>query len=218
MNVSLASAPARTDDYLTTGKEAPALDGPWVRRHALALVAGAVTWSAANFSYGFTPDSETGIKVTDLTGLGFQLGVLALVQVQLRTRATGLSRKAVGMLKVERVLLGLAMLWSVLHAFLPSSRDDAWLVALDMFWPLSMLGMFVIAVKIAFAGRWRGAARLYPLVAESWAVVCVPVLGIFGPAVGDPFAAGHLLVGYATLGVIIAARPHLVLPRDARGA
>ena len=60
---------------------------------------------------------------------------------------------------------------------MPSARDDLWLAVLDVFWPLSMLGMFVIGVKIAFAGRWTGAARIWPLVAESWAVVSVPAFG-----------------------------------------
>jgi len=212
MNGTVTAAPARTD--ARTDTTAPRLGEDQVRRYAVGLTVGTVAWSAANFVYGFTPDSEAGVKITDLTGFAFQLGVLSLVQLQLRTRATGTSRKAVRMLKVERVLLGLAMLWSLLHAFLPSSREDAWLVALDMFWPLSMLGMFVIAIKIAFAGRWRGIARFYPLVAESWAVVCVPVLGIFGHGIGDPVAASHLLVGYATLGAIIAIRPQLVLPHD----
>jgi hypothetical protein len=113
------------------------------------------------------------------------------------------------MLRTEYVLLSLATLWTVLHAALPWARDDAWLAVLDLFWPLSMLGMFIIGVKIAFAGRWRGAARSWPLVAESWAVVSVPAFGIFGAAVGQYVGASHLLIGYVTLGLIIAARPHL---------
>jgi hypothetical protein len=75
---------------------------------------------------------------------------------------------------------------------------------------LSMLGMFVIGVKIAVTGRWRGAARFWPLVAESRAVVSIPAMGISGSDVGDLVGAGHLLVGYVTLGLVIAARPHLV--------
>jgi hypothetical protein len=57
------------------------------------------------------------------------------------------------MLRVEYVLLGLASLWTVLHGAVPAFRDDAWPAALDAFWPLSMLGMFIIGLKIAFAGR-----------------------------------------------------------------
>jgi hypothetical protein len=74
--------------------------------------------------------------------------------------------------------------------------------------------MFAIGVKIAFTGRWRGIARFYPLAAESWAVVSIPAMGIFGAEVGLVVGATHLLVGYAALGLIIAARPHLVVPRS----
>jgi hypothetical protein len=214
MNVSVTSAPARTDVAPGAATAGAALPLSAVRRHGLALAAGAGIWSAASFTYGFNPDTETGIKVTDLTGFLFQLGVLSLVQLQLRTRATGLSRKAIGFLKVERVLLGLAMLWSLLHALFPAARDDVWLVALDVFWPLSMLGMFAIGIKIAFTGRWRGVARFYPMVAESWAVVSIPAMGIFGATVGDLVGATHMLVGYAALGLVIALRPHLVVPQE----
>jgi hypothetical protein len=209
MFVSTTAAPARTDvDRLGTAGAGPSEAA--VRNHALGLAAGAGLWSAASFAFGFNPDTELGVKAQDLTGFAFQLGVLSLVTLQLRTRATGLTRKAAAMLKVERVFLALAMLWSLIHGLVPSARDDAWLVALDVFWPLSMLGMFVIGVKIAVTGRWRGAARFWPLVAESWAVVSIPAMGIFGSDVGDLVGAGHLLVGYVTLGLVIAARPHLV--------
>lgn len=39
-----------------------------------------------------------------------------------------------------------------------------------------MLGMLVTGVKIAFAGRWRGMARWYPLTAESWVFVTLPAM------------------------------------------
>jgi hypothetical protein len=209
MNVTTTAAPARTD-VVGVPQTPTRLSPAAVRNHALALSAGAATWSAVSFGYGFNPDGDPGIMLTDLSGFAFQLGVLSLVTLQLRTRATGLSRKAVAALRVERVLLGLAMLWSLIHGLVPAARDDAWLVALDVFWPLSMLGMFLIGIKIAFAGRWRGAARVWPLVAESWAVVCIPTMGIFGAGVGDVVGASHLLVGYVTLGLVIAAKPHLV--------
>ncbi len=42
----------------------------------------------------------------------------------------------------------------------------------------------------------------------------IPMMGIFGATVGDFVGAGHLVVGYMTLGLVIAARPHLVGARD----
>ncbi|MEV7801709.1 hypothetical protein AB0O28_02030 [Microbispora sp. NPDC088329] len=185
-----------------------------VRRLALGLSTGALTWSAVSFLYGFNPATEAGVKITDLGGLAFQSGALCLLAIMGRTGATGVSRVARAMLRVERVLLALAMAWSVFHAFLPAARDSVWMGILDAFWPLSMLGMFVIGVKVAVAGRWRGAARLWPLVAESWVVVTLPTMAILGSSVSDVVGAAHLLVGYTTLGLIIAFRPELVRGRD----
>ena len=214
MNVTTTQPPARTD--VAPGSPTPP-DTPsssTVRNLGLALVIGAAAWSASMFAYGPNPDGDPGMAAVDLTGFLFQAGVMGLVQVQLMTRATGSGRKARAMLKVERVLLGLAMVWSLVHGLFPDTRDDVWLAVLDVFWPLSMLGMFVIGVKIAFAGRWTGPARFWPLVAESWVVVAVPSMAIFGEEVSKYVAASHLLVGYMTLGLIVAARPAFVGARD----
>ncbi|TKK86240.1 hypothetical protein FDA94_22225 [Herbidospora galbida] len=180
------------------------------RNLALGLSTGALVWAAASLFYGFQPANDLGWMLTDLGGLVFQIGLLCLLALMIRTQATGTSRPARIMLQVERVLLVPAMVWSLLHAVLPDQRDAGWLAVLDVFWPLSMLGMFVIGIKVAFAGRWRGLARVWPVVAESWAVVTIPAMGVFGPEVGDVVGATHLLVGYATLGLIIAFRPELV--------
>ena len=221
-HVSTSPAPARTDLGATSpvpGRVTSAAAGPTVtttqaRRLALPLVLGALTWSVSSFALGFNPESSIGTTIQDLTGFAFQVGVMSLVLLQLRTAATGLGRGARVMLRVEQVLLSLAMVWSLAHGLLPGARDDAWLAALDVFWPLSMLGMFVIAIKIAFAGRWRGLARVWPLVAESWAVVSVPSVLIGGDTLGQYVGASHLIVGYVTLGLIIMARPRLVGARD----
>jgi hypothetical protein len=146
--------------------------------------------------------------------LPFQISLFALVTTQLRTAATGTSRIARGMLRAEYGLLTLATLWTVLHGLVPSFRDDTWLAVLDAFWPLSMLGMFAIGVKIAVTGRWKGKARVWPLIAESWAVVTVPAYGILGATAGQYVGATHALVGYAALGLVLALRPHLTGARD----
>jgi preprotein translocase subunit SecF len=44
------------------------------------------------------------------------------------------------------------------------------------------------------------------MVAESWAVVCVPTMGIFGTEVATVVAALHLIVGYSVLGQIVARK------------
>ncbi|MDX6744806.1 hypothetical protein [Actinocorallia sp. A-T 12471] len=198
-------ATARTDG------PAPALDrGPSraaIRRAGLGLTAGSLTWAVAICALGSDGEGVAG-RIIDLTGLAFQLGVFCLLWVQMRTMAIGTSKAARFALRAEAVVLGLASVWSLLHGVLPASQADApWLAVLDMAWPLSMLGMAVIAVKLAFAGRWRGVLRGWPLVAESWALVSVPAYGMFGPAIAGWVGGVHLVVGYATLGVLMALRP-----------
>jgi hypothetical protein len=87
-------------------------------------------------------------------------------------------------------------------------------MALDVFWPLSMLGMFVIGIKVAVAGRWRGTLRAWPLLAETWAVVTVPTFLIVGEPVSSWVGGTHLLVGYAALGLLLARRPELTGASD----
>ncbi|WP_433291555.1 hypothetical protein ACQP2F_25755 [Actinoplanes sp. CA-030573] len=203
-----------------TVQPAPALDTPIntttaaVRRTGRLVAGGAAVWAAAMAVYNPQDTDPTAMLVNDLGALPFQISLFALVTTQLRTAATGTSRLARGLLRVEYALLTLATLWTVLHAAMPGSRDAVWMHALDMFWPLSMLGMFVIGVKIAVTGRWRGPARFWPVVAESWAVVTVPAMGVFGATVGQFVGVAHLLVGYTTLGLILALRPHLTAARD----
>jgi hypothetical protein len=178
------------------------------------VAAGAVLWSATYFAFNPQSTDPTEMTIIDLGALPAQFALFALVLVQLRTQATGVTRFARGMLRTELVLLSLATLWSFLHGAFPAFRDDLWLAILDVFWPLSMLGMLVIGVKIAFAGRWQGLARWYPLIAESWVFVTLPAMGIFGVTVGRFVGATHLLVGYAVLGLLLALRPQLTGARN----
>lgn len=77
---------------------------------------------------------------------------------------------------------------------------------LDAFWPLSMLGMFFIGIRIAIAGRWHGKARFWPLIAESWGPIVVPTFGLFGSAVAGVVSFFHLCIGYGVLGQIVARK------------
>lgn len=209
-----ASAPtARTD--VVAGRVSPTTGMPLrtIRQRGLFLAAGAASWSVADMVYGFGPTSEIGIKVTDLTGLAFQLGILSLLTVQLGTRATGVRPLSRRLLRVESVLLFVAMAWSVTHALLPGQRGSVWMGVLDAFWPLSMLGMFFIGVKVALKGRWRGRARAWSFLAETWAPISVPSFLVFGHGIGDVVGCVHLLLGYTTLGLILASRPGLVADR-----
>jgi hypothetical protein len=213
MTITTNPASARTDLPAHAGKpHAPTTTQ--ARRVGVGMTAGALCWAAGLFTVGAVPATELGVTIGDLSALPFQLGLFALVWLQLRTRATGTSRAAMAMLRVEYVLLALASAWTILHGAVPAFRDDLWLVVLDVFWPLSMLGMFVIGVKIAFAGRWRGPARIWPLVAESWAVVTIPATVVFGQGATGWVGGAHLLIGYAGLGILLALRPRLTGAHD----
>lgn len=190
------------------------IDTRQVRLLGMAVSGGALVWAVSHVTVGANPDTYVGICLRELSALLFQLGVFALLRVQLRTRATGTSRAALAMLQVEHVLLALATLWTVLYgvsfaASLPW-RDASWLAVLDGFWPLSMFGMALLGIPLALAGRWRGAARFWSLVAQSWAVVVVPTFVVVGPGrLTDLLAAGHLVVGYVVLGLLLVLRPQL---------
>ncbi len=207
MTISSHPAPARTDltPLAPSGSAPTGLTRTGIRRAGLGLAAGTVLWASTMLVWGPTATGFGG-RMGDLGGLAFQLGLFGLLQVQLRTRATGTSRAAVGMIYVEHVLLAVAATWSLLHAITPGTP---WLVVLDVFWPLSMLGMAVIGIKIARTGRWSGMLRVWPVVAESWVFFAVPAYAVVGGTLASFIGAGHLLLGYATLGVLLARRPEL---------
>ena len=207
MTISSRPATARTDvaSALPAVPGATGISPAAIRRIGAGLATGTVLWAATMVVWGGQATGFGG-RMGDLAGLAFQLGLFGLLQVQLRTRATGTSRRAVALIKVEHVLLAIASVWSLLHAITP---DAGWLAFIDPFWPLSMLGMGVIGIKIALTGRWRGALRVWPVVAESWVFVAVPAFVAIGGTVGNYVGAAHLLLGYTTLGVLLARRPEL---------
>ena len=107
---------------------------------------------------------------------------------------------------METVLVTLALASTTVDGLGVSDLSQPAWALLDAFLPLSMLGMFLIGIRIAVAGRWRGARRFWPMVAESWAVVCIPTLMVAGPAVAAVVAPLHLLLGYVVLGLLVATK------------
>ncbi|MCD2185684.1 hypothetical protein [Actinomycetospora soli] len=201
-------APARTDVAPPPAREPdPHPSSGTLRLLGAGLAAGAGIYGIT-FVVTAGWEAEGRFPIA-LSGLLFQLGVFCLLAAMWRTRATGTTRLARTMLVVESVFLGVATLQSVLT--LPTGNGEWSTIAtvLDPFWPLSMLGMAIIGVKVAVAGRWRGALRVWPVVAETWIFVALPSLAIFGQTVGSVIAGAHFLVGYAALGTILAIRPEL---------
>lgn len=200
-------ATVRTDVAQRSSATMPSV--AMVRRVGLGLAAGATAFASTFYLIG-PQTGELGGRISDLAGLTFQLGLFGLLLVMFRTGATGTSRLARAMIRVEFGLLTLASIWSVLHALLPGDLQSAgWLAVLDVFWPLSMLGMFVIGIKVAVAGRWTSLLRFWPMVAESWALVTLPAVGILGYTAGAIVGGTHMLLGYGILGILLTARPRL---------
>ena len=202
MTITHSPAPARSDLAATAPSQRDETR-PYLR-HGRMLSIGALAWSAAILLVGQDPHDPLGLAVFGIGSGLFQVGVMFLLRVLWRTRALGEGRIARTVLRVETVVLGLAMCSTFVDAIGVSDlTQPAWL-ALDLCWPLSMLGMFFIGIRIAIAGRWQGASRFWPMVAESWAVVTVPSLMLGGALAGQLVGAFHLVVGYAVLGVLVA--------------
>ncbi|SEO40186.1 hypothetical protein [Trujillonella endophytica] len=214
MSISTSPALARTDGVAPSeGRHRPPTVRS-VRAAGIATAVGSATWAAGILVFDLGEDTtRTEDVLYGASGLLFQLGLVALVAVQLATRATGTGTLARRFLHIEHAMLGLAILSSLQTMLIPAWNENPAALALDAFWPLSMLGMCAIGIRIAIAGRWRGPARFWPLGAESWAPVVIPASAAL-PDLAGPIGAGHLLVGYACLGLVLALRPENTLPRE----
>ncbi|WP_222266224.1 hypothetical protein [Modestobacter marinus] len=218
MSLSTTPAPARTDVRRDRGEHRAAeyrpLSSRAVRAAGTAVATGSALWAGSLLAFGANPAGGWQATAYNVSSLLFQLGLVGLVSVQLRTGATGTGRLARFFLHAEHVLLGLAIVSTLAWIIAFDQREAGWSLLLDVFWPLSMLGMAAIGIRIAIAGRWRGAARVWPLIAESWAPVVVPLNAVLGATVGGIAGAAHLLVGYVALGIVLAASPQLTGARD----
>lgn len=203
MTTHTTSSPARTDLAAQPVRRAGAR--PYLR-HGLVLAAGATAWSAAMAVVGLDPSEGAESAAFAASSGLFQVGLLCLLRVLWRTRALGAGRLARVVLRVEAAAVVLALGSTTADGLGVSDMDQLAWSLLDAFWPLSMLGMFLIGIRIAVAGRWTGVRRFWPAVAESWAVVTIPALAVLGETGGLVVGCTHLLVGYAVLGLLVATR------------
>jgi hypothetical protein len=203
-SVSHSPAPARSD-VVATATGTAATRHPFLT-HGRVLTVGAVAWSAAIMLVGNDPQTPGALVVFGLGSGLFQVGLLLLLRVLWRTHALGAGRVARGVLRVETGLVALAIASTFVDAIGVSDLSQPGWAVLDAFWPLSMLGMFLIGIRIAIAGRWTGVSRFWPMVAESWAVVTIPAMLVGGELAGQLVGAGHLLVGYTVLGVLVSRK------------
>jgi hypothetical protein len=203
LTLSHSAAPARSD------VAAPPPTGSSRHPYALhgrVLTAGALAWAATMAVVGIDPVGHTDELVYSLSSGLFQVGLLFLIRTLWCTQALGTGRLARFVLRAEAVAVGLAIGSTASDGLGLTDFDKIQYVVLDAFWPLSMLGMFLIGIRIAVAGRWKGVTRFWPMVAESWAVVVIPTMGIFGDAAAHVVAVVHLCIGYAVLGVLVSRK------------
>lgn len=179
-----------------------------IRALGVGLAVGATAYAIPFMMFG-GQETGSGRFMIDLSGVFFQLGVFCLLAAMWRTAATGTTRLARSMIVVESVVLGVATIQSLTTLPAMGGEWGTLVTVLDPFWPLSMLGMAILGIKVAVAGRWRGALRAWPVVAETWVFVALPSMMLLGPTVGSFVAGAHFIVGYGVLGALLAARPDL---------
>jgi hypothetical protein len=172
----------------------------------MLLTAGAVAWGLDSLIFGTDPSGSFEEALSSLTSGTFQLGLLGLLSVLFATNALGTGRIARSAIRLEVGVLILAIGSTIVDGIGVSDLDQVGWILLDLCWPLSMLGMFLIGIRVAVAGRWHGKARFWPLVAESWGPIVVPTFGIFGGTVAGVVSFVHLCVGYGVLGQIVARK------------
>jgi len=205
MSVQHTPAPARSDVRrpATVGANTPSR--PFFRRGML-LTVGAVAWGLDSLIFGTDPSGAMEEAFSSITSGTFQLGIMGLLTVLFATQALGEGRLARFFLRLEGVVLVGAMASTFVDGVGLSDLDQTGWLILDLFWPLSMLGMFLIGIRVAIAGRWTGKDRYWPLIAESWGPVCVPTFALFGSTVAGVVSFVHLCVGYGVLGQIVARK------------
>ena len=226
MTITTVPTPARTDSGAAVATTTPsttptaatdAATDRLVRRAGALMAVGAASWAATIFTVSSNSGTVLGERLHDGAGLIFQAGVFGVVTAMARTGALAPTRGNRVFLRAERVVLSIAMLWTCLHFYDYEWADrTGWVVAIDVCWPLSMLGMLVLGIKVFRARRWRGSLRTAPLVAETWVAFAVPAFALSTaldqPLLAQVVAGTHLLVGYTRLGLLMNRHPELTRP------
>ena len=173
----------------------------------MLLTVGAVAWGVDSLIFGTDPSAPRPRRSSPRPPALFQLGLLGLLTVLFATKALGDGRLARFFIRFEAVLLFFAIGSTVADGIGVSDLDQPGWAMLDMFWPLSMLGMFFIGIRIADR---RPLARQGPLLAAGRRELGpdrgpdVRHLRQRASPASSPFV--HLCVGYGVLGQIVARK------------
>lgn len=168
-----------------------------------ALTGSTLAWLTAMTIWADEEGFGAASVVSGVTALSFQAALIGLLVLGFRTRAMGTGNVARGFYYLQFGLMTGALVSSVLDMLWLAQGSAVWAV-FDVCWPLSMLGMFGIGIRIAIGGRWTGALRWQTLFAQSWLFWAIPLMAV--PAIGQFAPALQLLFGYAVLGVILVRR------------
>ncbi|MGB3369683.1 MAG: hypothetical protein WBA81_03615 [Rhodococcus sp. (in: high G+C Gram-positive bacteria)] len=173
-----------------------------VRATGIGLAVATAAWALGMALIGDHEGFGWQTLVGGATAIAFQIAIIRLLLLQMQTNAMGNGRVAKGFYLAQFVFMAGALVSSTFDAFWLIQGTPVW-AAFDMFWPLSMLGMVGIGVRIAIAGRWTGIVRWWTLWAQSWFVAAIPVVLIARDA-GQVVGSVQLIAGYVVLGIILA--------------
>ncbi|RRQ26551.1 hypothetical protein DK926_17235 [Rhodococcus sp. Eu-32] len=175
-----------------------------VRNTGILLAIGTTAWAVGMPAIGDHQGFGWQSLVGGATAIAFQIGVVRLLLLQVRTHAMGDGRVARGFYVGQFVFMAGALVSSTLDAFWLLHDTAVWM-AFDLCWPLSMVGMVGIGIRVAIAGRWTGVVRWWTLWAQSWFVATIPLVMIVRDA-GLVVSSVQLVLGYTILGVLLATR------------
>lgn len=187
------------------------MNEPTIRSLGSLVTLGGVAWG---LSWILSPSDQGDNSQVEIWASGvFQLGLLSLLAVLWATQGTGVARTARGLLAAEVVAVILAVAWTVPYLFDANRPTTGVLVVLDAFWPLSMLGLIVIGVLVARAGRWPRPLRYLPLVASL--LIPVDIAVSWAPdEVRNIVMGAYLAVTYGLLGLGMMRESDRLRPRD----
>jgi hypothetical protein len=179
-----------------------------IRALGVLIAAGAIIWSVGWLQAGVRPMGPDGMPINDQVEIWtsgvFQLGALALLLIMRATRATGMTRAGRWILNAEIVAMVLAIAWTIPYLFDANRPSNLLITVLDVFWPLSMVGLIAVGVMVFHARRWPSPVRYLPLVAS----LIIPVDIVVALLGVDPWAeivirSAYLSVSYTLLGAAV---------------
>ncbi|WP_328474726.1 hypothetical protein OHA21_15975 [Actinoplanes sp. NBC_00393] len=170
----------------------------YMRVCGLLVAAGGIIWGAAWILRPSDPEHNDPVEIW--ASVPFSIGLLALLTAMWVTAATGTGRWGRGVLAAEFVAVVLALGWTLPYLVEANRPNTGILVVLDLFWPLSMLGLVVVAIFVVRARRWPTPLRYLPLAASLLLVVDL-AFAWTPDRIGSAITGTYLAITYGVLGV-----------------